>query len=93
MAKKTKKNVRSVCRVGQTLSLAIEQGLRDGERRQAIFTIYTKFSQTEEILSELIRKVTANAKKKKKLILEPAGEQKLTRAAFRRHLQTSYRLE
>lgn len=31
--------------------------------------------------------------KKKKLILEPAGEQKLTRAAFRRHLQTSYRLE
>lgn len=64
--RKKKKDVRSVCRVGQTFSSAVEQGLRDGERCQAIFTIYTKFSQTEEILSELIRKVTTNARKKKK---------------------------
>lgn len=63
--KKKEKDVRSVCRVGQTFSSAVEQGLRDGERCQAIFTIYTKFSQTEEILSELIRKVTTNARKKK----------------------------
>lgn len=63
--KEKKKDVRSVCRVGQTFSSAVEQGLRDGERCQAIFTIYTKFSQTEEILSELIRKVTTNARKKK----------------------------
>lgn len=63
--KKKEKDVRSVCRVGQTFSSAVEQRLRDGERCQAIFTIYTKFSQTEEILSELIRKVTTNARKKK----------------------------
>lgn len=97
MKKKKKKDVRSVCRVGQTFSSAVEQGLRDGERCQAIFTIYTKFSQTEEILSELIRKVTTNARKKKRTVnisSQPKKKKKkLTRAASRHRLQTSYHLE